>query len=82
MENVDVVAAWIIVALVLIIFLSIASADGYNRNWQYDDGISSSSPAMAAWILLIACGALLLIVMCACCICTMWQQQQQQDQLW
>lgn len=77
MENADAFAAWVSVALVLIVFLVIMSADGYNQQWTYDQ--SSNSPVMALWVLLIACGGLFLISLCACCMCYVWQQQQQYD---
>jgi len=58
--------AWIPIIFVLVIFIVLISTDGYNRHWHYDAGpFDSNSPALAAWILLIACGGLLVISLVA-----------------
>ena len=76
MNNMDSVGAWLVVLLVIIVFLVLLSADGFRGHGGHHDdhyhdypflgGENTSSPAMALWVLLIACGGLLLITICAC----------------
>lgn len=76
-EDGDRLYAGVAAMLVLIVFLVIVTVDGYNKNWHHHD--NDNGPALAAWVLLIACGGLLLISMCACCVCSLMQQMQNDE---
>lgn len=74
--------SWIMIVVVFVLLISLLSADGYSRNWEYQgDIISSSSPAMAAWILLISCTGLLFITLCAFCVCSMFMPNIQSNSI-
>jgi hypothetical protein len=53
--------SWILVVFVLLVFVVLLSTDSYNSHWHYHTAFDSNSPAMAGWVLLIACGGLLVI---------------------